>query len=534
MAQLQFEHFIVLMLENRSFDHIFGYAGLGEGLPARGEVNYLKAGDSSTTTFRTRKGGDYVAIGQGPAHSLKEVNAQLFGRTSVPANVPATQATMSGFISSFHTSLSADLRRAPTDNELQQVMNCFDPVQLPVLTTLAQNFVLCDHWFSDVPGPTMPNRALVHAATSQGYTYNANWKPQFTCDTLYDRIKADKSLSWRVYYHDKDDVLELYPKVESNPTNHVLFEHNFLSDVAGDALPTYSFVTPAFIGTQQNAVNSMHAPADVRPAEKLIADIYSALRSNEAVWKKTLFILVFDEHGGYYDHVQPPATVSPDGIMGRTDQPFLVPFDFKRLGLRVPALLISPWFAPAVDSTVYSHSTLPGSIIEAFNLPGGFLTERDRQAAKLTQRYLVADPARQWRTDTPDLVVPVQPQPLDAMQREVLAGSVNLDPHPQNRSDLRTRDIQDPAQATHFMRTQVAKHLEHRLASGGRARVAAEITAPNQLPSTSVSPARIAELASSIGANKPKPPAKPKAPARSRPAVKQGKKRKVRSQAGAK
>jgi phospholipase C len=79
-------------------------------------------------------------------------------------------------------------------------MNCFEPVQLPVLSTLAQNFVLCDHWFADVPGPTMPNRAFVHAATSQGYTWNANWKPKFTCKTIYDRIAAKPGCTWRSYY----------------------------------------------------------------------------------------------------------------------------------------------------------------------------------------------------------------------------------------------------------------------------------------------------------------------------------------------
>ena len=245
---LQFDHIIVLMLENRSFDHIFGYLGIGEGLPARGAVNYRKPGDSSTTAFRTRNGGDFVAVGQGPAHSLKETNLQLFGKAQVPADTAATTATMDGFVASFQVSLLRDLKRSPTDSELQQVMNCFDPVQLPVPSTLARNFVLCDHWFADVPGPTMPNRAFVHAATSQGYTYNANWRPKFNCATLYDRINGRTDLSWRVYYHDQNDVLELYPNIKSDPTNHVLFEQAFLQDVSRDNLPTYSFVTPAFLG----------------------------------------------------------------------------------------------------------------------------------------------------------------------------------------------------------------------------------------------------------------------------------------------
>jgi phospholipase C len=376
---------------------------------------------------------------------------------------------------------------------LQQIMNCFDPIQLPVLSTLAKNFVLCDHWFSDVPGPTMPNRAFVHAATSQGYTYNAAWKPNFTCDTLYDRIAKSPSLSWRSYYHDQDDILELYPGLKSDASHHVLFESNFLTDVANDRLASYSFITPAFLGKNHITINSMHAPQDVRPAEKLVADIYGALQSHEDVWRKTLFIVIFDEHGGYFDHIVPPSTVSPDGIAGRTDQNFLVPFDFKRLGLRVPAILVSPWFQPAVDSTVYSHSSIPGSIIEAFRLPGGFLTERDKQANKLT-KYLLADSTRKWRSKIPELTVPMQPQSLDPIQRDILDGSVHLDPHPDNRNILRTQDIQDHRQATDFIRTQIAKNLEHRIASKSGPKRQTTLTAENQLPSTHVSPARIHEL----------------------------------------
>ncbi|HEY4403426.1 MAG TPA: alkaline phosphatase family protein, partial [Xanthobacteraceae bacterium] len=294
MARLLFEHFVVLMLENRSFDHLFGYLGVGDGLPPEGATNYLKPLDKGSGTFSSRKGGDYTAIGQGPSHSLKETNMQLFGVTKPTPLVAAGTPPLNGFVASFETVLKYDLRRAPTTSELQQVMNCFDPIQLPALSTLAKSFVLCDRWFADVPGPTMPNRAFVHAATSQGYTDNAKWKPQFNCKTLYDRLNADRSRSWRSYYHDQDDIIELYPYLNKNETNHVRFENNFVSDVTGDKLATYSFITPAF----QHPANSMHAPADVRPAEKLIADVYGALRVQPEVWKKTLLIILFDEHGG--------------------------------------------------------------------------------------------------------------------------------------------------------------------------------------------------------------------------------------------
>jgi len=507
MAKLLFEHFVVLMLENRSFDHLLGYLGKGDGVPKGGATNYLNPKDETSEAFHSRKGGDYTAIGQGPSHSLKQTNEQLFGVTKPSAAVASKPPALNGFVSSFQTALKYDLKRDPTTSELQQVMNCFDPVQLPVLSTLAQEFVLCDRWFADVPGPIMPNRAYVHAATSQGYTYNAGWKPKFDCDTLYTRINADSSRSWRSYYHDQDDIIELYPYLQKDETNHVPFDGNFVSDITGDKLATYSFITPAFIGAPQHPTNSMHAPADVRPAEKLVADVYGALRAQPEVWKKTLLIVLFDEHGGYYDHVPPPATVSPDGIAGRMDETFLVPFDFKRLGLRVPAILISPWFQPAVDSTVYSHSSIPGSIIDALKLPGGYLTQRDAKANKLTAKYLVDDGTRTWRTTTPDVTVPVQPQALDPMAREILDGTVHLDPHTEQRNTLRTKDIQDPAQAKQFMRTQISKHLEHYFASKGQPKLAAKLSTENQYASTSVSPSRISELRRS-----PKRPAKQERP----------------------
>ena len=397
-------------------------------------------------------------------------------------------------MASFKTSLAYDLKRQPTTSELQQVMNAFDPVQLPVLSTLAKNFVLCDRWFADVPGPTMPNRAYVHAATSQGYTYNADWKPKFTCKTLYDRINADQSRSWRSYYHDQDDILELYPYLEKNETNHVQFEGNFVSDVAGDKLATYSFITPAFLEFAA-ASHQQHACARRRAAGREagrgrlrgLAFAAQCLQEDPADRPVRRTWRLFR-----------PRAAAGDGIArrhrrDRWTKSFLVPFDFKRLGLRVPAILISPWFQPAVDSTVYSHSTIPGSIIDALQLPGGFLTKRDANANKLTAKYL--DQRRQ-----PHLAhryarrrAPVQPQPLDPMAREVLNGTVHLDPHPDQRNPLRTQDIQDPAQAKQFMKTQIAKHLEHYFASKGKPKAAA-----NSRPRTNridlVSPSRIAEL----------------------------------------
>lgn len=504
--ELLFDHIVVLMLENRSFDHLFGFLGKGEGVPPN-VVQYKRAGDATSTAFKIRRGGDFTAVGQGPSHSFKQTNEQLFGKTDVPADISASQGTLDGFVASFYASLKYDLKREPTDSELQQVMNVFDPVQLPVLSTLAKEYVLCDHWFADLPGPTMPNRAFVHAATSQGYTDNAGWKPEFDCKTVYDRLNAANQ-SWRVYYHDQNDVLQLFPKVQMSVENNVHFEGNFFNDVMGDRLATYSFIDPAFMSSPQHQPNSMHAPADVRPAEKLVADVYNALCSNEDVFKKTLLIIVFDEHGGYFDHVQPPDAVSPDGIPGRTDKPYLLPFDFNRLGLRVPCILVSPWFQPAVDSTVYSHSSIPGSIIDAFGL-GKWLTKRDEAAAKLTERYLdksTMPVPPVWRAPPP-VNVPVQPDRIDMTQRDILEGSVHLDPHPALRDTVRTHDIVDSDAAGHFVQTQVAKQIEHRAAGRALHDPAAHAGPDVHLVATpAVSPARIRELANgSPRTNTPRP-----------------------------
>src|SRR5215475_1114204 len=106
MAELQFEHVVVLMLENRSFDHLFGFLGVGAGLPAKGATNYLKPGDQTSAKFTSGKGGDFVAVGQGPSHSLKETNLQLFGKTKPDPADMARPPTMGGFVASFKTALT--------------------------------------------------------------------------------------------------------------------------------------------------------------------------------------------------------------------------------------------------------------------------------------------------------------------------------------------------------------------------------------------------------------------------------------------
>jgi phospholipase C len=117
------------------------------------------------------------------------------------------------------------------------------------------------------------------------------------------------------------------------------------------------FVEPCYSGAGQN---DQHPPSDIMKGELLIAKVYNAIRTNEALWAKTLLVLVYDEHGGFFDHAIPPATIAPDEF---TDE-----FSFTQLGVRVPAILISPWLDHSVDHTIYDHTSLLRYVTEKWSL----------------------------------------------------------------------------------------------------------------------------------------------------------------------
>lgn len=439
---------MVLMMENRSFDHMLGFLpreghlrGM-EGLTG-GEYNLADPSNPASQKFFVSPNACFeletMARGLGPAHELGDVNRQLTNTDDGPsATLPATN---NGFARAWayslqcYLALSKNVTIPPTPAETARVMECFTPAQLPVLSTLAREFVLCDHWFCSVPGPTMPNRLFVQAATSGGYAHNA-FCDRFAFRTIYQSL-ADAGKSWSVYHQNCFDIImnftDLHYGSAKDPENLKLRDFSvFKQDIANGKLAQYSFINPRFIEhwndlTQDvELANSQHAPCDVRQGEVLIADVYNALRANESVWKKTLLVVLYDEHGGFYDHVPPPVGVpNPDGRVS-TDPPF----DFTRLGPRVPAILISPWLPKRVDSTVYEHSSVLATVKKLFNLPD-FLTERDRHANSFEHLFEHA----RFRHDTPERLVPL-PVPkvgpgtrmgrlLDEVQKEIMQGIVS-------------------------------------------------------------------------------------------------------------
>ena len=254
-------------------------------------------------------------------------------------------------------------------------MAYFKKGALPVLHALAEDFLICDHWFSSVPGSTWPNRFFVHSGTSLGHIDMPNgfFHPGvhlYDQTTVFDRLN-EKEINWKIYFGDFPHTLLLtHQWLHPNGYRHL---ERFFEDAAGPEaeFPEYSFIEPYYFGAKQN---DEHPPSDVRHGEALIAEVYNALRGNEDLWRSTLFVLLYDEHGGFYDHVEPPETVAPDENTKT--------FGFNILGVRVPALLISPWIDAGVLKTEFDHTSLVKYAIDKWNL--GPLGERTAQANTFT------------------------------------------------------------------------------------------------------------------------------------------------------
>lgn len=374
------EHVIVLMLENRSFDHLLGLSPNVNGIKDKQLSNLLDPTQPASVqnpSFLARDGAPWTTVGKnGPSHSLNSTTEQIFGSKAGPTGgVP----TNSGFVQNYVSALHSD-HVQPTPDILGTIMRAFEIGRLPALHTLAQEFAVCDRWFAEVPGPTMPNRWYIHAGTSAGYAHN-NWKRDWNMPTIYNRLE-DQGKTWAIYFSDQNDVAH-FTSINTRRPNFRLYD-TFAADARAGNLPNYTFIVPQFFSSQAGQpVNSMHAPQDLRPGDLLVADTYDAVRSNDVAWQKTLLVVTFDEHGGFFDHVLPPAAPNPDGINSPAPDDsatFTLPsFDFSRLGLRVPTILASPWIAKGkVISRPLQHTSVLATLRDLWNVAP--LTERDKSA----------------------------------------------------------------------------------------------------------------------------------------------------------
>jgi phospholipase C len=360
MSKIQ--HLIVLMLENRSFDHMLGFLQYPPGTEFEGV-----RGRESTMPNPLPGGGEAFpgpdapfALDVGPGHSHDDVLQQLLGTND---RSRPWQLTNDGFAANYDTNYS------PGNGRL--ALQCFPPEKLPVLSGLAQEFAVCDHWFCSVPGATWPNRNFCHAGTSNG---EVNITVQaYHNRTIFQQLAAGDR-DWAVYYGGFPPQSLAFTDLWSPFKLHWLQRYKPIEQlyraIGHDRLPHYAFVEPDMMGKLSDSQHpGMGGEMDFRAGERLIWRIYDALRQNPAVFEKTLFLITYDEHGGFFDHVPPPASdeFTVDEIYEEPDTGYRFPFDL--LGLRVPAVLVSPWIERGtVDTTVYDHTSIAATLGKLFDL----------------------------------------------------------------------------------------------------------------------------------------------------------------------
>jgi len=476
------EHIVVLMQENRAFDHIFGYRHGVNGLQGN-EFNLLdptKPESENNPSFIVNNGApNAVLAGQGPGHSINASNVQLCDDKDGPTS--SNPAKNNGFVSNYQTELVfADKVKNPSHSVLQVVMQSFAPIRLPSINALADAFCVCDNWYSEVPGPTQPNRLYVHAGTSFGYAHNV-WTQTFDGPTIYNRLD-DAGHTWAIYFYDDNDVAE-FTQLKNQSTNFKFFDKTFAADVKAGRLPTYTFIEPRFMNANianDGHANSQHAPQDARYGDNFIADVYETLRGNEALWMKTALVVTYDEHGGFYDHVIPPSNniPNPDGINSPPagDKASFAPkFNFDRLGFRVPAVIASPWIkAGRVDSTRYQHTSILATLREMFG-PWNPLTKRDAGANSFQHLFTELNaprndtPAKLPRAALPKVFSkrdePGHPMnhPLDPTQEAVLLRAYMLTRDSHSKGPSLDELPITQGEASDFVRKRYAKHFKLKL-----------------------------------------------------------------------
>jgi phospholipase C len=387
------QHVVVLMLENRSFDCMLGR--LYPSGPAfdglTGQEKNLCNGSAFPVWTDPSIDAEVACIPTpDPNELFVDMTEQLFG-----AGTPKPPAAdMSGFAANYAKTAG---------NDPKAVMHGFTPEQLPVLSALAKAFGVSDRWHASAPNQTWPNRFFVHTGTASGYVNNSPSHFPYEMTTIFNRLTASQR-SWRIYHHDIPQTATLARIWSELPDHLYFFESDFMADAMAGRLPNYSFIEPRYFSDPllRRMPNDQHPPHSVLFAERLIARTYDALRNGPG-WEQTLFIITYDEHGGIYDHVVPPVAVPPDDL--RSDG-----FAFDRYGVRVPAVIVSPWLPtgsvvrpPNGSQYPFDHTSILTTLRNLFCL-GDPLTRRDAVAPDLLSALTLEGPTN---SGPPSLQVPV-------------------------------------------------------------------------------------------------------------------------------
>ncbi len=370
------KHLVVLMMENRSFDHMLGYL-TNDGMP---QVRGLVGNESNLDSANTK-------------HRVYEYPPEPFPDSFDPCHAPDCVAEQldggnGGFIRNFEKWMIA--RKVNPLPDPGYVMGHYTGQHLPVYDFLARNFCVCDAWHSSIPGDTMPNRLYSIAGREAdplgtGLGDLLSWLPasvksEFAKAPIYDIPAFTRQLKdddWRWYSHDPATLRAVDGRYRSFPNLDrdnfawfdkkeislatqigelpIVLDDSFLDDAANGSLRKVSWIDPNFVNLQvfDTSSNDDHPPSHVHAGQQLVLTVYDSLARSPS-WDDTLLVITYDEHGGFYDHVAPPELPADDGSK------------YPTLGVRVPALVVGPRVRKQVCHTQFDHTSLIATILRRF------------------------------------------------------------------------------------------------------------------------------------------------------------------------
>ncbi|HEU6443732.1 MAG TPA: alkaline phosphatase family protein [Gaiellaceae bacterium] len=384
------EHVVVLMLENRSFDHMLGLLDYGGLVPVTEEPipNPINPSDPTSEVALAFALDEEGGLDADPKHGYPDVMRQLSANAG-PWQAPY-ELTNSGFAWNYQ-----ERRQAPG----KQVLGCHTPELLPVLSTLAREYAVCSRWHCSVPSETWPNRLFAHAATSDDLVEN---EIRFYDNRTIFEVLSSAGRSWQIYAGDIPQVAA-YPELHFHDGGFRFSRLGSFFEHARDGrLPNYSFIEPRHFGS---AVSSQHPLASVSLGERLLREVYMALASNAKIWSTSLLVITYDEHGGFFDRVSPTAAVPPR--VGARDPTYGFAFDL--LGPRVPAVVVSSRIEPGtVHDEVLDHTSIAATLRELFDFDAT-LTDRDSAATSFARLASRPQPL-------PPVDLPTAPETIPAAQ----------------------------------------------------------------------------------------------------------------------
>ena len=415
------DHIVVVLFENRSLDNVLGHLyGPGDGKTFDGVIgkNLSNPIPSWAEHGADRKVVPYTVAtdmdspNPDSGEEYFHTNTQLFNviddhnrfkigaAVTAPWNAPLPDATpsMDGFVTDYISTFTGEIGRQPTYDEYAHIMTGYTPEQLPVLSGIARDFGVFDHWFSEVPSQTFMNRSFWTAASSSGLVLNSpvtKWFTENDAETLFERLEAhDKT--WKVYVMEPMPVsftgIIHFPRLRDRLATHFVPFVEFEKDAAAGTLPDFALIEPNMLGGHGDyhpalgrSLSSqvdieLDSPSSTLSGEAFLERVFNAYRSATSetgtnVWN-TVLLISWDEPGGTFDHVAPPTVAPPDPAAPAGE----LGFTFERSGYRVPAVIVSPWVeSGSVYNEEYRHTSLLATLRKTWGL-GDALSQRDASA----------------------------------------------------------------------------------------------------------------------------------------------------------